>query len=157
MLELGDPLGWDITYDHNYLKQQEYFAELTMQRHNRKEEYQFVDVYEHLVLIMIIRREIINFALEKGHRELLQDPDKFFKQNYERTNGDDDDYDDQPPDTDTDRGDGPPDALAEKKRDEENKIRVSIGGFSEQASDSQKASKGVIAREETLKIDLKPI
>jgi hypothetical protein len=28
---------------------------------------------------MIIRREIINFALDKGHRELLQDPEIFYR------------------------------------------------------------------------------
>lgn len=62
-----------------------------------------MDVYEHLVLIMIIRREIINFALEKGHRELLQDPDMFYNMNYERTNAEDGE-DEEPPDTDgTDR------------------------------------------------------
>ena len=50
---------------------------------------------------MIIRREIINFALEKGHRELLQDPDMFYKQNYERTNAD---YEEEePPEADTER------------------------------------------------------
>jgi hypothetical protein len=39
MLDLGDPLVLDITYDHNYLKQQEYLREVTMQRYNRREEY----------------------------------------------------------------------------------------------------------------------
>jgi hypothetical protein len=52
---------------------------------------------------MIIRREIINFALEKGHRELLQDPEKFYYQNYDRTNAEEDE---EPPDTDTDRDAG---------------------------------------------------
>ena len=52
---------------------------------------------------MIIRREIINFALEKGHRELLRDPDMFYHMNYERTNADGSE-DEEPPDTDgTDR------------------------------------------------------
>jgi hypothetical protein len=45
MLELGDPLGWDITYHNNYLKQQEYMREVNIQRYNRGEEYEFLDVY----------------------------------------------------------------------------------------------------------------
>jgi hypothetical protein len=52
---------------------------MTLKQHNHDQEYQFIDVYEHLVLIMIIRREIINFALDKGHRELLQDPEIFYR------------------------------------------------------------------------------
>ena len=30
-----------------------------------------MDIFEHLILIMIIRREIINFAINKRHYELL--------------------------------------------------------------------------------------
>lgn len=26
LVELGDPLGWDYTFEHNYHKQQEYLA-----------------------------------------------------------------------------------------------------------------------------------
>jgi len=34
-------------------------------------EYYLMDVFEHLILIMIIRREIINFAVTTKHYELL--------------------------------------------------------------------------------------
>ena len=30
-----------------------------------------MDVFEHLILLMIIRREIINFAIKNKHYELL--------------------------------------------------------------------------------------
>jgi hypothetical protein len=49
-------------------------------------EYYLMDVLEHLILIMIIRREIINFAISTKHYELMgflpeQDhlKDKFFE------------------------------------------------------------------------------
>ena len=34
-------------------------------------EYYLMDVFEHLILIMIIRREIINFAISTKHYELM--------------------------------------------------------------------------------------
>ena len=143
MLELGDPLGWDITYDHNYLKQHEYIAQMTLKQHNHDQEYQFIDVYEHLVLIMIIRREIINFALDKGHRELLQDPEIFYRQNYIR--GSDDEDDDLPPDTFTDRGkNGPLDSETENKikikSEKESKMKVSVGRFTDDKNNNQNVS-----------------
>ena len=92
---------------------------MTIQRYNRSEEYQFLDVYEHLVLIMIIRREIINFALEKGHRELLQDPDMFYHMNYERTNADGSE-DEEPPDTDGTEREEVKSEAGKKNRSKEN-------------------------------------
>jgi hypothetical protein len=71
LLKLGDPLGWDVTYNHNFRKQQEYFAEITLPKYNTGTEYYFMDVFEHLILLMIIRREIINFGIKNKHYELL--------------------------------------------------------------------------------------
>ena len=71
LLKLGDPLGWDVTYQHNFVKQQEYLAEITLPKYNTATEYYFMDVFEQLILIMIIRREIINFAIKNKHYELL--------------------------------------------------------------------------------------
>lgn len=71
LLKLGEPLGWDVTFNHNFLKQQEYFAEITLPKYNTGSEYYFMDVFEHLILLMIIRREIINFAVKNKHYELL--------------------------------------------------------------------------------------
>jgi hypothetical protein len=34
LLSLGDPLGWDVTYNHNYLKQMEYLCEIDLPRYN---------------------------------------------------------------------------------------------------------------------------
>jgi hypothetical protein len=41
-------------------------------------------------MIMIIRREVINFALENNHKELLEDPEQFYKENYQECKNDDD-------------------------------------------------------------------
>jgi hypothetical protein len=71
LLKLGDPLGWDVTYNHNFMKQQEYFTEITLPKYNTGTEYYFMDVFENLILLMIIRREIINFAVKNKHYELL--------------------------------------------------------------------------------------
>jgi hypothetical protein len=71
LLSLGDPLGWDITYNHNYIKQMEYLSEIALPRYNQQKDFYFMDVFEHLVLIMIIRREIFNFALKAKKNELL--------------------------------------------------------------------------------------
>jgi len=71
MLKLGEPLGWDITYHHNFIKQEEYFKEITLPKYNTATEYYFMDVFELLILLMIIRREIINFAIKRKHYELL--------------------------------------------------------------------------------------
>jgi hypothetical protein len=40
-------------------------------KYNLASEYYFLDVLEHLILIMIIRREIINYAIKSKHYELL--------------------------------------------------------------------------------------
>ena len=39
-----------------------------------------MDIFEHLVLMMIIRREIINYALKTGHVELITSPETIVKQ-----------------------------------------------------------------------------
>jgi len=71
LLDLGEPLGWDPTFNHNFIKQHEYLAEISLPKYNTEREYQFMDVLEHLVLIMIIRREVINFGIRSKHFELL--------------------------------------------------------------------------------------
>jgi hypothetical protein len=71
LLALGEPLGWDITYNHNYIKQMEYLKEVALPRYNQQNEFYFTDVFEHLVLIMIIRREVFNYALKNNMEELL--------------------------------------------------------------------------------------
>jgi hypothetical protein len=40
-------------------------------KYNTGSEYYFMDIFEQLILIMIIRREIINFAIKTKHYELL--------------------------------------------------------------------------------------
>jgi hypothetical protein len=79
-MALGDPLGWDITYKNNYLKQREYLKEVGLQVRNKDKYLYFMDVFEHLVVMMIVRREIINFALKTGHPELITSPESMFKQ-----------------------------------------------------------------------------
>jgi hypothetical protein len=68
---LGDPMGWDITYNYNYMKQHEYLAEISLPIYNTGSEYFFMDIFEHLILIMIIRREVINFSIKTKHYELM--------------------------------------------------------------------------------------
>ena len=79
MLSLGEPLGWDITYKNNYLKQREYLTEVYLPLRNQSEELYFMDIFEHLVMMMIIRREIINYALKTGHVELITSPENYVK------------------------------------------------------------------------------
>lgn len=45
--------------------------EIILPKYNTGLEYYFMDVFEQLILIMIIRREIINFAIKTKHLELL--------------------------------------------------------------------------------------
>ena len=71
LIALGEPLGWNVTFEHDYTKQQEYLAEISLTKYNSQMEYYLMDVFEHLILIMIIRREIINFAITTKHYELL--------------------------------------------------------------------------------------
>lgn len=42
-----------------------------MPKYNTGSEYYFMDVFELLILIMIIRREVINFGIKTKHYELL--------------------------------------------------------------------------------------
>jgi hypothetical protein len=46
-------------------------SEIILPKYNTGLEYYFMDVFEQLILIMIIRREIINFAIKTKHLELL--------------------------------------------------------------------------------------
>ena len=48
-----------------------YFAETSLPKYNSSTEYYFLDVFEHLILLMIIRREIINYSIKTKHFELL--------------------------------------------------------------------------------------
>ena len=40
-------------------------------RYNKRLEYSFMDVFEQLILIMIIRREVVNFAIKNDIHRLL--------------------------------------------------------------------------------------
>jgi hypothetical protein len=71
LLMLGEPLGWDSSFEHSFLKQQEYLKEIALPKYNTGQEYYFMDVFEQLILIMIIRREVINFGIKTRHFELL--------------------------------------------------------------------------------------
>ena len=75
-MQLGEPLGWNVSFQHNYLKQMAYIAEISMPKHNCGSEYYFLDVLEHLILIMIVRREVINYAIKSKHFELLGETDE---------------------------------------------------------------------------------
>jgi hypothetical protein len=75
-LQLGEPLGWNVSFQHNYLKQMAYIAEISMPKYNCGSEYYFLDVLEHLILIMIVRREVINYAIKSKHFELLGETDE---------------------------------------------------------------------------------
>jgi hypothetical protein len=48
-----------------------YLAEISLPKYHCASEYYFLDVLELLILIMIIRREVINFAIKSKHFELL--------------------------------------------------------------------------------------
>ena len=71
LLSLGEPLGWDITYEHSFIKQREYMSIARLPRYNKRLEYSFMDVFEQLILIMIIRREVVNFAIKNDIHRLL--------------------------------------------------------------------------------------
>lgn len=53
------------------MKRLAYLAEISLPKYNSASEYYFLDVFEHLILLMIIRREIINYAIKTRHFELL--------------------------------------------------------------------------------------
>lgn len=40
-------------------------------RYNTRSEYSFMDVFEQLILVMIIRREVVNFAIKNDIPSLL--------------------------------------------------------------------------------------
>ena len=71
MIQLGDPLGWDISFEHNFIKQEEYLAKILLPKFNCEKEYYFMDIFEHLILLMIIRREVIHFAIKNQLIHLL--------------------------------------------------------------------------------------
>lgn len=71
LMSLGEPLGWDITYEHSFIKQREYMSIARLPRYNHRLEYSFMDVFEQLILIMIIRREVVNFAIKNDIHSLL--------------------------------------------------------------------------------------
>lgn len=76
LVALGNPLGWDVTFEHNYIKQQEYLSETRLAMHNLGGYYKFMDVFEHLILLMIIRREVVHFGIKNNNLTLLN----FFEQ-----------------------------------------------------------------------------
>ena len=53
------------------MKRLAYLAEISLPKYNSASEYYFLDVFEQLILLMIIRREIINYAIKTRHFELL--------------------------------------------------------------------------------------
>ena len=34
LISLGNPLGWDLSFEHNFMKQQEYMREVRLKAHN---------------------------------------------------------------------------------------------------------------------------
>jgi hypothetical protein len=58
-------------------------TEVFLPRRNKQKELYFMDIFEHLVMMMIIRREIINYSLKTGHVELITSPDNILKQHYD--------------------------------------------------------------------------
>jgi len=62
LLSLGEPLGWDFTYLNNFEKQQEYLANVSIPVRNKGKNYQFMDVLENLALLMIVNKEIEEYA-----------------------------------------------------------------------------------------------
>lgn len=44
---------------------------MNIPKYNNQSEYYFTDVFDHLVLLMIIRRELINFGMKHKRYELL--------------------------------------------------------------------------------------
>lgn len=81
LMALGDPLGWNVSYKFNNIKQLEYLAEISLPIYNTGLEYHFMDIFEHLILIMIIRREVINFGIKNRRYELMGiiTEDSFFR------------------------------------------------------------------------------
>ncbi len=55
-------MGWDKSFEYNYLKQQEYLAEVNLPKYNKQKDYQFMDVFEHLALLMIIKKEVDEYV-----------------------------------------------------------------------------------------------
>lgn len=58
-------------------------TEVFLPRRNKNKELYFMDIFEHLVMMMIIRREIINYALKSGHVELITSTENILKQHYD--------------------------------------------------------------------------
>lgn len=71
LIALGNPLGWDLTFEHNFIKQQQYLSETKLPLANKNAYYKFIDVLEHLILLMIIRREVVHFGIKNNQLTLL--------------------------------------------------------------------------------------
>ncbi len=54
------------------MKQMQYLDEVTLPRYNEGQDYQFMDVLENLILIMMVRREIIHFAIKHKLKNVLE-------------------------------------------------------------------------------------
>jgi len=61
----------------------EYLKEVALPRYNQQNDFYFTDVFEHLVLIMIIRREVFNYAMKNNMQELLNTESDKLLQEYE--------------------------------------------------------------------------
>ncbi|CDW81684.1 voltage-gated ion channel superfamily [Stylonychia lemnae] len=61
---LGEPLGWDDTFDFNYLKQINYLDEVNLPKYNAHTDYQFMDVFESLALLMIVKKEVRKYLIK---------------------------------------------------------------------------------------------
>lgn len=59
---MGEPLGWDISYQNNFEKQQEYLANVSIPVRNKGKNYQFMDVLENLAQLMIANKEIEEYV-----------------------------------------------------------------------------------------------
>ena len=61
----------------------EYLREVALPRYNQQSDVYFTDVFEHLVLIMIIRREVFNHAMKNNMQELLNTESEKLLEEYE--------------------------------------------------------------------------
>lgn len=61
--KLGEPLGWEEDYTFNYLKQLNYLDEVSLPKYNAGKDYQFMDVFESLALLMIVKKEVKKYLI----------------------------------------------------------------------------------------------
>eukprot|EP00347_Sterkiella_histriomuscorum_P013804 403363301 len=65
---LGQPLGWELDYTYNYLKQLNYLDEVSLPKYNAGKDYQFMDVFESLALLMIVKKEVKKYLVKYSRK-----------------------------------------------------------------------------------------